>query len=210
MQEATLQLFDVKVDGLTLDDIGQGLSELTINLQTVVSAEALGKLLGSLAELYRIGFAAAGKPEMEFISFGNEFISPQDLIITELKIGTPNMVKVCGCSSVLDDLYKIMKILTLAAALSGAAPTPTASGDLDHNVTIVVDAPESARENPVTTMLELQRALNANITMRMNLDRAHANGEIPLHSYLEQIATLDTAAKDLNAALSVTRTRLGS
>lgn len=216
MPEATLQILDLPIVGLTLEERTDGLSELTIDLETAVPAAALAKLLGSLAELYNIGYAAAGKPDVGFISFGNEFILPQELFITKLEIGTPNKVKVSGASSVLDDLYKIMKILTLAVALV-SAPSPTGSGDLgaggartrvEQNV--VVNPPSYSPENPSITILDLHKALNENIAMKRDLDRALANGEMPLHAYLQEIAKLDAMYKELTEAMKVTRARPGN
>lgn len=133
-----------------------------------------------------------------------------------LEIGTPNKVKVSGASSVLDDLYKIMKILTLAVALV-SAPSPTGSGDLgaggartrvEQNV--VVNPPSYSPENPSITILDLHKALNENIAMKRDLDRALANGEMPLHAYLQEIAKLDAMYKELTEAMKVTRARPGN
>jgi hypothetical protein len=194
-------LAEEQTKGLVLEEIGDGISALTIDLEVIVTADALASLLRGLAGFYKVGVSLDDRTYDPFVAYppGNvSFQSSDQLLISELIIGTPNKARVVGRSRWINDLHTL--VATFVLALTPLAPH-------DPNV-VVVTPPAVSVTSPARDPLrqaELADRLYKNIETQVELENQLRDGRISLSKYVELTASLDKARQDLNAAMSIIR-----
>lgn len=197
----------VQAQGILLEEIDTDLAALTIDLTTVVAADALGALLKGLAGFYRAGVSLDDPKHDPWVWFkyssgGGESESTHELLISKLIIGTPNKLKVVGRKRWIQNLATI---LTALAQLSGNIEGQPPQHDQVVQVCQQAPAPASIRTPPppspsATELGDAILRINAALT---DLEARRVDGKISDSEYTIRRNALETAQAEFMKGLKI-------
>jgi hypothetical protein len=202
-------LVETQVRGILLEELDADFSTLTIDLEAVIPADSLAKLLRGLAAFYSIGVSLDNPRFEAWFEVKDGWVPSTQLLISELIVGTPNRLKVAGRRRLIATLAAIMGAL---AQISGNMVELKKGSAEPTRVEVNLNVNQGARPQPPPppppappqpTLGELMDAIQRENSLLSQLDAQYNEGKISLSDYVIRRDMLESALRDLKQSLHI-------